>query len=155
MASSTSEFDPFRTFNVGAARCRDPSVNLAFVSSGVPALACFDPYSLAWDLAVACRDKPEQYAISEPAFPERNMRTLVTGTVALSVLLAAGGICRAQVVAKQEPGQLMTGATVYVDDGTCGKGNIKLITATGGNGNELKGLPQRTRTCVPRQGALR
>jgi hypothetical protein len=83
------------------------------------------------------------------------MRTLVTGSTALSVVLAAGGICSAQVVAKQEPGQLMTGATVLVDDGTCSKGKIKLVTATGGNGNELKGLPQRTRTCVPRQAALR
>ena len=52
------------------------------------------------------------------------MRTLVTGSIVLTVLFAAGGICRAQVVAKQEPGQLMTGATVFVDDGTCGKGKL-------------------------------
>jgi hypothetical protein len=85
------------------------------------------------------------------------MKTLVTGSIALTLVLAAGGICSAQVVVKQEPmeGQLRTGATVLVDDGSCGQGKIKLITATGGNGNELKGLPPRSRTCVPRQAALR
>jgi hypothetical protein len=60
------------------------------------------------------------------------MRTLVTGSIALTALFAVGGICSAQVVVKQEPmeGQLRTGATVLVDDGTCGAGKIKLITAT-------------------------
>jgi Family of unknown function (DUF6719) len=85
------------------------------------------------------------------------MRTLITGSVALAAVLAASGMCAAQVVVKQEPmeGQLRTGATVLVDDGTCGQGKIKLITATGGNGNEIQGLPPRTRTCIPRQAALR
>jgi hypothetical protein len=85
------------------------------------------------------------------------MRTLVTGSIALTALFAVGGICSAQVVVKQEPmeGQLRTGATVLVDDGTCGAGKIKLITATGGNGNERAGLPPRSRTCVPRQASLR
>jgi hypothetical protein len=48
------------------------------------------------------------------------MRTLVTGSIALTVVVAVGGMCRAQVVVKQEPmeGQLRTGATVLVDDGT-------------------------------------
>jgi hypothetical protein len=78
-------------------------------------------------------------------------------SIALTVALAASGICSAQVVVKMEPmeGQLRTGAAVLVDDGTCGKGKIKLITATGGNGNEIKGLPPRTRTCIPRQADLR
>jgi len=85
------------------------------------------------------------------------MRTLITGSVALAAVLATSGMCAAQVVVKQEPmeGQLRTGATVLVDDGTCGKGKIKLITATGGNGNEKQGLPPRTRTCVPRRADLR
>jgi len=85
------------------------------------------------------------------------MRTLITGSVALAAVVAASGMCAAQVVVKQEPmeGQLRTGATVLVDDGTCGQGKIKLITATGGNGNEIRGLPPRTRTCVPRQANLR
>ena len=85
------------------------------------------------------------------------MRTLIAGSIALAAVLAAGGICNAQVVVKQEPmeGQLRTGATVLVDDGSCGRGKIKLITATGGNGNEIAGLPPRSRTCVPRQADLR
>lgn len=85
------------------------------------------------------------------------MRTLITGAVALAAVLATSGICTAQVVIKQEPmeGQLRTGATVLVDDGTCGPGKIKLIAATGGNRNELQGLPPRTRTCVPRRADLR
>jgi hypothetical protein len=85
------------------------------------------------------------------------MRTLVAGSIALTFVLAAGGICSAQIVVKQEPmeGQLRTGATVLVDDGSCGQGKIKLITATGGNGNEIKGLPPRTRTCVARKADLR
>jgi hypothetical protein len=85
------------------------------------------------------------------------MRTLIAGSAALTVALAGSGVCSAQVVVKMEPmeGQLRTGATVLVDDGTCGKGKIKLITSTGGNGNEIKGLPPRTRTCVPRQADLR
>jgi len=83
------------------------------------------------------------------------MGKLVAGSVALIVVFAAS-VCSAQVVVKQEPmeGTLRTGATVLVDDGTCGAGKIKLITSTGGNGNELKGLPPRTRTCVPRQTVL-
>jgi hypothetical protein len=85
------------------------------------------------------------------------MRTLITGSVALAAVVAASGMCAAQAVVKQEPmeGQLRTGATVLVDDGTCGQGKIKLITATGGNGNEKQGLPPRTRTCVLRQASLR
>jgi hypothetical protein len=80
------------------------------------------------------------------------MRTIVTGSIALTLVVAVSRLCSAQVITHQEPteGQLRTGATVFVDDGTCGKGKIKLITATGGNGNERAGLPQRTRTCVPR-----
>jgi hypothetical protein len=81
------------------------------------------------------------------------MRTLIAGSVAIAVALGACGMCAAQVVVKREPmeGQLRTGAAVLVDDGTCGQGRIKLITATGGNGNEIQGLPPRTRACVPRQ----
>ena len=100
-----------------------------------------------------------QYANAEPAIrqTEGDMRTLVAGSIALTVALAVGGICSAQVVVKKEPmeGQLRTGATVLVDDGTCGQGKIKLITATGGNGNEIAGFPPRSRTCVSRQAGLR
>jgi hypothetical protein len=84
------------------------------------------------------------------------MRTIVAGSIALAVAFAAGSVCSAQIVVKKEPmeGKLRTGATVLVDDGTCGPGKIKLIAATGGNGNEIKGLPPRTTTCVARQAAL-
>jgi hypothetical protein len=82
-----------------------------------------------------------------------NMRTLVVISMALAVELAASNTCVAQVIVKQEPmeGQLRTGVTVLVDDGTCGRGKIKLITSTGGD--VMKGLPQRTRTCIPSQAA--
>ena len=85
------------------------------------------------------------------------MRMPVVGTVAFAAVLGANGVCTAQVVVRQEPmeGQLRTGATVLVDDGTCGQGKIKLISATGGNGNEKQGLPPRTRTRVPRRADLR
>ena len=85
------------------------------------------------------------------------MRMLIKGSIALAAVLATSGICDAQVIVKREPmeGQLRTGATVLVDDGTCGHGKIKLIAATGGNGNELQGLPPRTRTCVPCRVELR
>lgn len=83
------------------------------------------------------------------------MKWFAGGAIALIAVLC-GSSCFAQIVVKQEPmeGQLRTGATVFVDDGTCGPGKIKLIAATGGNGNELKGLPSRSRTCVARQTAL-
>jgi hypothetical protein len=84
-----------------------------------------------------------------------NVRTVVTGAIALSVVLAAGGICSAQFVAKREPLDMRPGARVLVDDGTCGKGKIKLMINTGGNGDEVRGGPPRTRTCVLRQDALR
>ena len=72
------------------------------------------------------------------------------------IVVLTSSISGAQVIIKQEPmeGTLRTGAAVLVDDGTCGAGKIKLITSTGGNGNELKGLPPRTRTCIPRQSVM-
>ena len=83
------------------------------------------------------------------------MRTLVMGAIALSVVLAAGGICiaassdsNAQVV-KQEPfdGQMVPGAVLLVDDGTCGKGKIKQVT--GGEIGAMDPRP-RTRKCIPK-----
>jgi hypothetical protein len=43
---------------------------------------------------------------------------------------------------------LRNGTSVMVDDGTCGKGKIKLVTVT--HGNPLPGVPQRDTKCVPR-----
>lgn len=78
--------------------------------------------------------------------------------VVLSIALVAGSVCHAQSdvgslsdvqVVKQEPfdGMMAPGAPLLVDDGTCGKGKIKLVI-----GGEI--APQisrpRTRKCVPR-----
>ena len=76
------------------------------------------------------------------------MRTLITGVVALAAVLAASGMCAAQVVVKQEPLDMRNGATVLVDDGTCGKGKIKLVTAT--HGNAMPGAPLRETKCIPK-----
>ena len=56
------------------------------------------------------------------------MRTIV-GSAALAVLLAASGSWQAETVVKQEPfeGQMLPGAVILVDDGTCGKGKIKEV----------------------------
>ena len=76
------------------------------------------------------------------------MRTLITGAVALASVLAASGMCAAQVVVKQEPLDMRNGATVLVDDGTCGKGKVKLVAAT--HGNAMPGAPLREAKCIPK-----
>jgi hypothetical protein len=44
------------------------------------------------------------------------------------MLFAAGrGACHAQVVVKQEPLDMRNGATVLVDDGSCGKGHDQAL----------------------------
>jgi hypothetical protein len=75
------------------------------------------------------------------------MKTRIIGT-ALILFVAASGNCNAQVVVKQEPLDMRNGATVLVDDGTCGKGKIKLVTVT--HGNAISGAPLREAKCVPR-----
>lgn len=54
----------------------------------------------------------------------------------------------AQVVVKQEPLDMRNGATVLVDDGSCGKGKIKLVTVT--HGNAMPGAPLREVKCIPK-----
>jgi len=76
------------------------------------------------------------------------MKMLIAGTAALILFVAASGICNAQVVVKQEPLDMRNGATVLVDDGTCGKGKIKLVTVT--HGNAMPGAPLRAVKCIPR-----
>jgi hypothetical protein len=76
------------------------------------------------------------------------MRTLITGSAALAAVLAASGMCVAQVVVKHEPLDMRNGATVLVDDGTCGKGKIKLVTVT--HGNAMPGAPVREAKCIPK-----
>jgi hypothetical protein len=76
------------------------------------------------------------------------MRTLVVGSTALIVALTVSGICSAQIVVKKEPLDMRNGSTVLVDDGTCGKGMVKLVTVT--HGNAMPGAPLRVTKCVPR-----
>jgi hypothetical protein len=75
----------------------------------------FDTSKLSVPKKVKLADLEGQMLAETPS------RTLVHGSIALTVVLAAGGIWSAQVVVKQEPLDLRNGATVLVDDGTCGK----------------------------------
>jgi hypothetical protein len=76
------------------------------------------------------------------------MKTLMTRLAALILFAAASGACNAQVVVKKEPLDMRNGATVLVDDGSCGKGKIKLVTVT--HGNPMPGVPLRETKCIPR-----
>ncbi len=76
------------------------------------------------------------------------MKLLLT-VLAVSILIAAAhDSCNAQVVVKKEPLDMRNGSTVLVDDGTCGKGMLKLVTAT--HGNAMPGAPMYATKCVPR-----
>jgi hypothetical protein len=76
------------------------------------------------------------------------MKLLLTVLAASILVAAARGSCNAQVVVKKEPLDMRNGSTVLVDDGTCGKGRLKLVTAT--HGNAMPGAPLRATKCVPR-----
>jgi hypothetical protein len=76
------------------------------------------------------------------------MKALVTRLAALILFAAASDTCDAQIVVKKEPLDMRNGATVLVDDGTCGKGKIKLVTAT--HGNAMSGAPLYDRKCIPK-----
>ena len=76
------------------------------------------------------------------------MKELLAGTAVLFLFVAVSGVCNAQVVVKQEPLDMRNGATVLVDDGTCGKGKIKLVTVT--HGNAMPGAPLHAVKCIPR-----
>jgi Family of unknown function (DUF6719) len=76
------------------------------------------------------------------------MKTLMTGLAGSILLATASGACNAQIVVKKEPLDMRNGATVLVDDGSCGKGMIKLLTVT--HGNPMPGAPQRETKCIPR-----
>ena len=76
------------------------------------------------------------------------MKTLVTKLAALILLAAASSTGNAQTVVKQEPADMRSGATVLVDDGSCGKGKIKQLTVT--HGNPMSGAPSRETKCIPR-----
>jgi hypothetical protein len=76
------------------------------------------------------------------------VRALIAVAVATALM---GGAANAQIL-KQEPamGGLREGQTVMVDDGTCPKGEIKLVT--GGNHKQVGGTKdiRRTTSCIPR-----
>jgi hypothetical protein len=76
------------------------------------------------------------------------MKALMIRLAALTLLTATSGAGNAQVVVKQEPLDMRNGATVLVDDGTCGKGKIKLVTVT--HGNAMPGAPLRAEKCIPK-----
>ena len=76
------------------------------------------------------------------------------GLATLVLLLMAGSPSPAQTskqtpIVKQEPlaGMMLPGASVYVDDGSCGKGRIKEVI-----GGEVSAMNPRPRTvrCVPK-----
>ena len=71
------------------------------------------------------------------------------GSIALALFLASSGLCNAQMVVEQEPGEgkMQPGQVVLVDDGTCGKGKIKEVT--GGELGAMNPRP-RTRRCIPK-----
>jgi hypothetical protein len=77
-----------------------------------------------------------------------DMKTLMTGLAASIGFAAAIGACHAQTVVKTEPLDMRNGATVLVDDGSCGKGKIKLLTVT--HGNPMSGAPARETKCIPK-----
>ena len=76
------------------------------------------------------------------------------GSAALALFLAAAGAAYARTpkqapIVKKEPlaGMMLPGASVYVDDGSCGKGKIKEVI-----GGEVSAMNPRPRTvkCVPK-----
>ena len=77
------------------------------------------------------------------------MRTLLAALATPGLLLTASGICHAQPVVRQEPfdGQMVPGAAVLVDDGSCGKGRIKEVT--GGEVGAMNPRP-RSKRCIPK-----
>jgi hypothetical protein len=76
------------------------------------------------------------------------VRALIAIGVVTTLMVSAAG---AQIL-KQEPamGGLREGQTVMVDDGTCPKGEIKLVT--GGNSRQVGGTRdiKRATACIPR-----
>jgi len=78
------------------------------------------------------------------------MKALPIRLATLTLLAAASDPGNAQVVVKQEPMDMRSGSTVLVDDGTCPKGMIKLLTGT--HGTAMTGAPVHDAKCIPRKG---
>jgi hypothetical protein len=81
----------------------------------------------------------------------KTVKTIIVGSIALALLIAASTSGHAQQVVRSEPpaGSLPSGAVVLVDDGTCGKDKIKQVTG-GSNIGGRGGGASRQRTCIPR-----
>lgn len=81
---------------------------------------------------------------------------LLRWTVIATALLLATPPGWTQSILKQEPalGELREGQSVMVDDGTCPKGQVKLVT--GGNHKKAGGTKDITRThaCIARPSAM-
>jgi hypothetical protein len=78
------------------------------------------------------------------------MRFHFAALVLLTLLSTPAG---AQIILKADPAKdsLMAGMQVFVDDGSCPEGQIKLITAA----NRKEGVMNRTSECVPRDVAAK
>jgi len=77
------------------------------------------------------------------------MRHIGISSTALVVLLMGLATASAEVLKREPPmGKLMPGQIVYVDDGSCPKGQIKKVT--GGDHVKVGGRYhiERTRVCV-------
>ena len=85
------------------------------------------------------------------SLPMHYRLTIIRAAVVLAALLSAASAI-AQNILKSEPpmGALKPGQSVMVDDGKCGKGQIRLVT--GGDHVKAGGQKQLKRTsgCVPR-----
>ena len=89
---------------------------------------------------------PEPACRAGPIIVRPAQTLLKTAAVFLS-LVVAGDICMPRLLST-EPLDMRNGATVLVDDGTCGKGKIKLVTVT--HGNAISGAPLREAKCIQR-----
>lgn len=80
-------------------------------------------------------------------------KRLRIATFVFAATMAVAGSCNAETLKKEPgPGQLPAGSVVLVDDGTCGKGKIKQVTA-GSNmsgGQMIAGGSPRVRKCIPK-----
>ncbi|HEY4407844.1 MAG TPA: DUF6719 family protein [Xanthobacteraceae bacterium] len=72
--------------------------------------------------------------------------------IALLTILVGCSATAAQRILAQEPppGTLKAGATVLVDDGSCGPGKIKKVVGGSNIGGAGPGAPRQT-LCIPRK----
>jgi uncharacterized protein DUF6719 len=82
------------------------------------------------------------------------MRALLLSGIC-AVMIAGTGSAFAVEILKKEPlvGAMRPGTPVYVDDGTCPKGQVKEVLSgvMGGSGKSARAVQMpRTRRCVPR-----